>query len=173
MARTPIHAAGGIVVRGGAKPLIAVVQRRKDKRWVLPKGKLKPKEKPVVAARREAVEETGQNVVVHEFVGAVSYQAGARAKIVEFWRMDAADGPTRPLMRDIKAVEWLPLPRAIERLSLPLEKVFLRNVAPRVLKPVDLDVRPATSGKPVKVDAALVPEPETGTTMLRRILQKI
>ena len=30
MARTPIYAAGGIVVRGHARPLIAVVQRSKD-----------------------------------------------------------------------------------------------------------------------------------------------
>ena len=33
-------AAGGIVVRGTHTPLIAVVQRRKDDGWVLPKGKL-------------------------------------------------------------------------------------------------------------------------------------
>jgi hypothetical protein len=40
--RTPIMAAGGIVIRNGAKPLLAVVQRRRANAWVLPKGKLKP-----------------------------------------------------------------------------------------------------------------------------------
>lgn len=40
MARDPIHAAGGIVVRGGTQPRIAVVRRSKDAAWVLPRGKL-------------------------------------------------------------------------------------------------------------------------------------
>jgi 8-oxo-dGTP diphosphatase len=185
MARAPIHAAGGIVVRSGSKTLIAVVQRRKDNGWVLPKGKLKPKEKPVVAAKREAIEETGHTVTVHEFLGAITYQAGARAKIVEFWRMEAVDEQVRPLMRDIKAVAWLTLPRAIDRLSHPLEKVFLRNVGRRALKSTngsktDNDAksiadngRPAASTEPAHPDAALVPEPEIGASMLRRILQKI
>ena len=50
--RKPVVAAGGIVIRNGAKPLFAVVQRRRDKAWVLPKGKLKPNERPITAARR-------------------------------------------------------------------------------------------------------------------------
>jgi 8-oxo-dGTP diphosphatase len=134
MARAPVLAAGGIVMRGGPKPLIAVVQRRKDKDWVLPKGKLKPKENAIAAARREAIEETGHNVFVREFLGAISYQAGGKPKVVQFWRMQAADGPRQEPMRDIRAVAWLPLPSAIERLSSPLEQVFLRNVGRRALK---------------------------------------
>ena len=64
MARDPIHAAGGIVVRGGAQPRIAVVQRSKDDAWVLPRGKLERDENPAAGARREAVEETGHRVKV-------------------------------------------------------------------------------------------------------------
>ena len=63
--RQPILAAGGIVVRNGGKPLVAIVQRRRDNAWVLPKGKLKANEKPIAAARREAMEETGADVRVH------------------------------------------------------------------------------------------------------------
>ena len=48
----PILAAGGIVVRQGVKPLVAIVQRRRDNAWVLPKGKLKANEKPIAAATR-------------------------------------------------------------------------------------------------------------------------
>ena len=134
MARGPVLAAGGIVVRGGSKPLIAVVQRRKDDGWVLPKGKLKPNEKAIAAARREVIEETGHNVFVHEFLGAISYEVGRKPKVVQFWRMQADGGPAYELMRDIKAVEWLPLNSAIEKLSLPLEQVFLRNVGRRALE---------------------------------------
>src|ERR1700730_3509470 len=114
MARAPILAAGGIVVRNGRRPLIAVVQVRKYKAWVLPKGKLKPQEDAVAAARREVVEETGQDVAVHEFLGAMSYEASSgKAKVVQFWRMEPVDGPVRALMRDVKAVQWLPLEQAI------------------------------------------------------------
>jgi 8-oxo-dGTP diphosphatase len=134
MARAPILAAGGIVVRGGARPLIAVVQRRKDNGWVLPKGKLKRKERPIAAARREVREETGQKVLVHEFLGIISYDVEGRLKIVQFWKMEAVDGPAGKLTRDIKAVEWLPLPAAVKRLSLPIERAFLRNVRRQAIK---------------------------------------
>jgi 8-oxo-dGTP diphosphatase len=133
--RKPVLAAGGIVIRNGAKPLFAVVQRRRDKAWVLPKGKLKPNEQPIAAARREAREETGSNVRVHEFLGVVSYRnGGSGPKLAHFWRMQAIRGAGRKLMSDIKAVEWLPLKAAIERLSLTREHTFLRNVGRKALR---------------------------------------
>jgi 8-oxo-dGTP diphosphatase len=146
MARTPILAAGGIVIRDGARPLVAIVQRRKDNGWVLPKGKLKRDERPIAAARREVREETGQNVLVHEFLGVMSYTVEGRVKIVHYWRMEAAPGPAGKLMRDIKAVEWLPFATAVQRLSLPIERAFLRNVRRQALKP---DTRPR---KPQRID---------------------
>ena len=82
MAGKTIHAAGGIAVRNGARALIAVVQRSKDERWVLPRGKLKRDENPVVGARREVVEETGHRVQVYEFLGAISYRVRGRSKLV-------------------------------------------------------------------------------------------
>jgi len=108
MARTPIYAAGGIVVRGRARPLIAVVQRSKDDAWVLPRGKLKRDENPLAGARREALEETGHRVQVHEFLGAITYRARGRPKVVQFWRMQAYERPSRDVMKDIIAVDWLP-----------------------------------------------------------------
>lgn len=128
MARKPIQAAGGIVVRKGAHPLIAVVQRAKDDRWVLPRGKLKSKERPRAGARREVFEETGHRVDVREFLGAITYRAQGRPKLVEFWHMKAAVNPSRDLMRDIAAVKWLPFKDAVKKLSYPLEKLFLQSV---------------------------------------------
>lgn len=129
-----IHAAGGIVVRNGARPLIAVVQRAKDELWVLPRGKLKINESPLAGARREVVEETGHRVRVREFLGAITYRARGRSKVVQFWHMQAAVNPSRDLMKDIMAVEWLPLKAAVRRLSYPLEKLFLRNVGQMALR---------------------------------------
>jgi len=154
MARKPIYAAGGIVIRDGARPLIAIVQRSKDDRWVLPRGKLKRSENPRVGARREATEETGHRVRLHEFLGAITYRASGRPKVVQFWSMQAAKHPSFDLMKDISAVAWLPLPAAILRLSYPLEKLFLRHVGRQVLQqrrrrgaPAGASARPAAPPK--------------------------
>jgi len=130
MRREPILAAGGIVVRGKREPLIAVVKLRKRNAWVLPKGKLKPSENALAAARREAVEETGHDVSVHEFLGAMSYEVRGKPKVVQFWRMRAVGGPAREPMRDVKAVQWLPLDEAVEKLTHSHEQVFLASVGP-------------------------------------------
>lgn len=116
------------MVRKGARPLIAIVQRAKDERWVLPRGKLKLDETPMAGARREAVEETGHRVDVREFLGAITYRAQGRTKLVRFWHMKAAARPSRDLMKDIAAVAWLPLGQAVRRLSYPLERLFLEAV---------------------------------------------
>jgi len=115
-------------VRSGARPRVAVVQRSKDKLWVLPRGKLKRDERPVTGARREVVEETGFRVQVGEFLGVMTYQVRGRPKVVQFWLMRAEAQPSYELMKDIAAVEWLTLGAAVERLSHPLEKLFLTNV---------------------------------------------
>lgn len=134
MAGKTIHAAGGIVVRNGARPLIAIVQRAKDELWVLPRGKLKRDESALAGARREVVEETGHRVRVREFVGAITYRARGRPKVVQFWRMQAEANPSRDLMEDIIAVEWLPLSAAIRKLSYPLERLFLSHVGRNILR---------------------------------------
>jgi len=129
-----VLAAGGIVLRRGGAPLFAVVRMRKRNDWVLPKGKLDDGETPRQAAEREVLEETGHVVAVHEFVGTLAYDSGVRSKIVHFWRMDAEAQQTLPLMKDIRAVDWLPLDEAVARLSRSYERAFLAEVGPRVLE---------------------------------------
>jgi len=134
MARTPVLAAGGIVLRLEDTPLIAVVRLRKRNEWVLPKGKLDDGETPRAAAEREVMEETGHDVSVHEFLGTLVYESRGGSKVVHYWRMDAGRDPVRQLMRDVKAVEWLPLADAVERLSRGYERAFLENVGPIALQ---------------------------------------
>jgi len=133
--RAPILAAGGIVVRNGPEPLVAVVQLRKCDSWVLPKGKLDPGESALAAARREVLEEAGVKVHIHEFLGTMSYDVGERVKVVQFWRMRAVGEPARRLTHDVKAVQWLPLQDAINKLGRSRERTFLESVAPVVAKP--------------------------------------
>ncbi len=103
----PILAAGGVVLRGMTRPRIAVVRLRREKAWVLPKGKLLPREHPRDAAVREVTEETGYDVSVHELLGSMSYVAEARLKIVQFWLMRASGRPVHALADDVKQVKWL------------------------------------------------------------------
>lgn len=146
MVRTPVLAAGGIVLRSGETPLIAVVRLRKRSEWVLPKGKLDDGETARDAARREVVEETGHEVAVQEFLGTLVYESGGRSKVVHYWRMETNGERRYELMDDVKAVEWLPLDAAVERLSRAYERLFLANVGPLALEAA---VRPAAQdGRP-------------------------
>ena len=134
MARGPVLAAGGIVLRQASPPLIAVVRLRKRNEWVLPKGKLDDGETPRDAAEREVNEETGHDVTVREFLGTLVYESGGRSKVVHYWRMEACGGPAYELMSDVREVDWLPLEVAVARLSRTYERAFLENVGPLALK---------------------------------------
>jgi 8-oxo-dGTP diphosphatase len=175
MARAPVLAAGGIVLRQQETPLIAVVRLRKRNEWVLPKGKLDDGETPRDAAEREVLEETGHEVSVHEFLGTLVYETGGRFKAVHYWRMEADGEPSHELMDDVRAVDWLPLAAAVERLSRAYERAFLENVGPlalesaalarkpKVKKQSVLDKRrrqPAEAPQPsLTMPAAVAPEP--------------
>jgi 8-oxo-dGTP diphosphatase len=110
---------------------------------VLPKGKLKSGEDARDAARREVMEETGHDVSVHEYLGEMASEPGAKAKTVQFWRMRAAAKPSRKLMRDVKAVKWLPLDQAVDKLTHAHERAFLRDVRPVVLRAAQQPEAPA------------------------------
>ncbi|SFI25420.1 NUDIX hydrolase [Bradyrhizobium sp. cf659] len=179
MARAPVMAAGGIVLRRGAPPLIAVVRQRKRNEWVLPKGKLDDGETPKQAAHREVLEETGHEVAIHEFLGTLVYQSGGRSKAVHFWRMEAEGGPVRKLMNDIKAVDWLTLDDAIARLSREYERAFLMQIGPIAIAAAGLASPPAPEPPPARgdVDAALqtlTPAEAASVDELRHgLLQKV
>jgi 8-oxo-dGTP diphosphatase len=141
--RQPIEAAGGIVMRGRVRPLFAVVQLRRQKSWVLPKGKLNRNETALAAAKREAIEETGHDVEVHEFLGSLAYKSAGRPKTVKFWRMQASGRPVAKLMRDVRAVRWLSLAQATARLSHEREKLFLEKAGRRLARQPSLPKRKA------------------------------
>ena len=183
MARAPVMAAGGIVLRSGEAPLIAVVRQRKRNEWVLPKGKLDDGETPKEAAHREVLEETGHDVAIHEFLGTLVYQSGGRSKVVHFWRMEAEGGPVRKLMSDIKAVDWLTLDDALARLSREYERAFLTQVGPIAIAAAGLMPATATATEPTPtlvaddIDAALqtlTPAEAASVDELRHgLLQKV
>jgi 8-oxo-dGTP diphosphatase len=150
-------AAGGIVLRPAETPLVAVVRLRKRNEWVLPKGKLDDGETPRAAAEREVMEETGHDVSVHEFLGTLVYETSGGPKVVHYWRMEARGGAVHELMRDVKAVDWLPLADAVDRLSRGYERAFLENVGPIALAA-------AAHAAPARKARAKQPAPEKRRT---------
>jgi 8-oxo-dGTP diphosphatase len=166
--RPPVLAAGGIVVRETPEPLIALVRLRKDKSWVLPKGKLKPGEDALVGARREVMEETGYDVSIEGFLGSMSHAEGGKLKVVQFWRMRAADKPARKLMNDVTTVKWLTLQQAIDTLTRSHEKAFLVSVGQAALQAA------VPSAREVAAESAAPPIPDNGgPTKPRTFLQAI
>jgi 8-oxo-dGTP diphosphatase len=163
MARAPVLAAGGIVTQHGDPPLIAVVRLRKRNEWVLPKGKLDDGETPRAAAEREVLEETGHQVSVHEFLGTLAYEAGGRSKVVHYWRMEADREQTLELMNDVKAVAWLPLDEAVERLTRGYEQAFLAQVGPLALEAATLQAPPPPRRPAAKRAASAPPRPAPAT----------
>jgi 8-oxo-dGTP diphosphatase len=70
---------------------------------------------------------------VREFLGSLEYTTSGRPKTVRFWRMEASREPVAKLMKDVSAVRWLPLARAISKLTHEREKDFLAKVGPHAL----------------------------------------
>jgi 8-oxo-dGTP diphosphatase len=155
MAREPVLAAGGIVLRREQPPLVAVVRLRKRNEWVLPKGKLNDGETPRAAARREVLEETGHNVTVHEFLGTLVCESGGRSKVVHYWRMEAGGEQTHELMNDVRAVDWLPLDAAVARLSRGYERAFLENVGPIAVTVLAKKLKAKAAPTPTKAASTL------------------
>jgi 8-oxo-dGTP diphosphatase len=169
MARTPVLAAGGIVLLRQQPLLLAVVRLRKRNEWVLPKGKLDDGETPRGAAMREVWEETGHAVSAHEFLGTLVYPSGRQSKIVHYWRMEAAPEPSRELMRDVKAVAWLPLDEAVERLSREHERAFLQQVGPIALEAAAVLAEPAPAAAPVAEARAAFEPQQPGAGLMQRM----
>src|ERR1700760_899915 len=157
MARASAPAAGGVVVRRGGPRRIALVRLRKRDEWVLPKGRLDDGETPRTAARREVLEETGHDVTVHEFLGTLVHDSGGRPRGGCYWRMEAGLSQVRALMRDIRAVDWLPLDEAVARLSRGYEQAFLAEVGPLALEAAARRPPPAPRARPPGAPAAAAP----------------
>jgi 8-oxo-dGTP diphosphatase len=86
---------------------------------------------------------------VHEFLGTLVYESGGRSKVVHYWRMETSGEQVQDLMDDVRAVDWLPLDAAVERLSRAYERVFLANVGPLALEAAALATHRPKARQPV------------------------
>jgi 8-oxo-(d)GTP phosphatase len=121
----PIRAAGAVLWRPG--PEILLVHRSRYDDWSLPKGKRERGEHIVATAVREVEEETSVRPVLGPRLRSVSYLAHGEPKEVDYWQARAGEAAAD---NEIDAVEWLPLDKALDRLSYQHDEAVVRDLVP-------------------------------------------
>ena len=131
---------------GGSHVLL--VHRPKYDDWGFAKGKLEPGEHPLLAAVREAEEETGLRVALGRRLPPVHYAVSGTPKRVDYWaatveREAAAFTPNR----EIDAVAWVAAAAAGSRLTYQrdVETLAAFRAGPRPTVPLIL-LRHASAG---------------------------
>jgi 8-oxo-(d)GTP phosphatase len=129
-----IKAAGAVAWRPGpdGEPEILLVHRKKYDDWSLPKGKMEPGEPLPVTAVREVLEEGGSWLSLGRRLVSVRYNVGGRPKRVHYWaaRVTGIDELAVP-NSEVDQVEWLPVARAIDRVSYARDHGVLHDFAAR------------------------------------------
>jgi 8-oxo-dGTP pyrophosphatase MutT (NUDIX family) len=121
-----VRAAGGLVWRETAVGKeVLLVRRKRYGDWTLPKGKHECGESMQETACREVQEETGYDVQITGFAGAIAYEVEGKPKVVSFWHMKAVSDPTNQIDTEVAEVVWLLLDQALQLLDYPLEKALL------------------------------------------------
>jgi len=116
-------------------PQVCLIARRRDKElvWGLPKGHVEVSEDPPVTAVREVREETGLVGEPVEKLGSISYWFRVQQdrtryfKTVHFYLLTYLKGSTKAHDDEVEHAAWLPLSKAIARISYENERKILRK----------------------------------------------
>ncbi len=120
-----IRAAGVVLTRGIGKDLeVAVIHRRKQGDWSLPKGKLQTIEHPIEGAVRECVEETGFTPVLEAPLPSQHYRVNGNPKVVDYWRGSVVGGEFAE-NREVDRLRWMRPSDAQRALTYPRDAEML------------------------------------------------
>ncbi|MDQ3932142.1 MAG: NUDIX hydrolase [Actinomycetota bacterium] len=123
-----VHAAGGLVVRGGSRgEEVLLIHRPKHDDWSFPKGKVQSGERFEDAALREVEEETGYTCELEYEAGSVTYRdSDDRPKLVRYWRMHPVQGEGRfTATPEVDEIRWVLLDEASQVLTYPHDRDLL------------------------------------------------
>ena len=120
---------------------VALIRPRDRKAWALPKGIIERGEAPEVAAKREALEETGLSGTILSKIDTIKYSYMAKwetpptrvFKIVTFYLLKFTDGDPSRHDREVDRVEWFPIEKAIANASYAQEKTIIRKAKDLIL----------------------------------------
>lgn len=123
----PIRAAGVVLIRRGPNgPLVCVLHRPRQNDWSLPKGKADPDELMPTTARREAIEETGIDVVLGAPLRQQRYRVDSGPKTVDYWVAHVRPGgPGFEPNKEVDRIEWLTTAKARARLTYPRDRQLI------------------------------------------------
>ncbi len=136
-----VRAAGAVLWRpgrasGSSGIEVGLVHRPKYDDWSLPKGKLDPGEHIVACAVREVLEETGHAVALGSGLGVQRYPVADALKEVLYWTARADDAaPPWPGTVEIDRLEFVPIDRAVARLTHPRDGDLVRAAAAALGEP--------------------------------------
>lgn len=124
-----IVAAGVVLLREyKGEPQVCVLHRPTHRDWSLPKGKLESREHIIACARRETIEETGEDVVLGVPLLSQNYRVEGRPKIVRYWVGWVKEGgPGFAPNREIDELEWLSPNKAARRLTYRRDVQIIRS----------------------------------------------
>ena len=123
-----IIAAGGVVWRESedSKIELAIIHRPKYDDWTFPKGKLDTGEELISGAYREILEETGLDIELGPYLGAVEYESFEEAKHVSYWAAKAlASSKDFHPNNEVDILEWHDIKSAREKLTRDSDKEIL------------------------------------------------
>ena len=115
-----VQAAGAVLWRRNSHKEIEVllVHRPRYDDWSLPKGKLESHEELITCAYREAMEETGFDLVFGPFISEIEYFVEEGLKRVSYWAARVTN-PDRPFTSnsEVDEITWLTIEEAIQKVS--------------------------------------------------------
>lgn len=126
--------AGSIVFKKKGKKIFwLVVKPRESDEWCFPKSHLKGGENSVMAAKRGAKEKAGIETELLEKIGIDNYSLYQDKKRISetviFYLIEYLQNSEESFGKETEKVIWLPLKKALEKLTLVKEKKFLRQAA--------------------------------------------
>lgn len=154
---------------------ILVVHRPRFDDWSLPKGKLKRGEHRLAAAVREVLEESGIRGCPGPRLPAARYEVrvgeASAAKEVDFWAMRVVEDMGFVAGDEVDDRRWLPIGRALRRLSYPHDRAVVRALAAMrpPLQPPIVVIRHAQAGGRWTVRDEVRPLTTAGLNQARRL----
>lgn len=122
-----VRAAGGVVTRvhDGLVEVLVVHRPRYDD-WSFPKGKADDGEADEDAARREVLEESGVEPMLHDELETVRYRdRKQRMKRVRYWHMTVGTEHKFEPGNEVDAVRWIPISEAGRLLTYAHDQALL------------------------------------------------